>query len=103
MNNTITFDTISANRLNVLKTLLKAYYMGEFMPPVEIIQSYYDHKLDPNEPFYKPGDVASCTVTTHISWYQNTCELAAHIKYADPNICGVIEYWSLSNVNQWTD
>lgn len=103
MHDTITFETISANRLNVLKTLLKSFYMGEFMPPVKVIQGYYDHKLDPNTPLYQPGDIASCTVTEHISACLNRCELAAHIKYADPNICNCIEYWSLDNVNEWTD
>jgi hypothetical protein len=103
MHNTITFDTISANRLNVLKTLLKSYYMGEFMPPVDLIQGYYDFKLDPNKPFYQPGEIVSCTVTEHISGCLKTHELAAHIKYANSKCCSVIEYWHLEDINKWID
>ena len=103
MNNAITFDSISANRLNVLKTLLKSYYMGEYMPPVEVIQGYYDCKLDPNTSIYQPGYVVSCTVTEHISEYLGIHELAAHIKYANPNFCNSIEYWSLDTMNKWIE
>ena len=103
MRNTVTFETISANRLNVLKTLLKSYYMGEYMPPVNLIQGYYDHKLDPNESFYKPGDIVSCTVTEYTAGPLKRHELAAKIKYADPRFCSVIDYWKLEDINKWID
>jgi hypothetical protein len=102
MKKTITFDSISSNRLSILKTLLKSFYMGEYMPPVEVIQGEYDHKLDPNTPVYKPGEIASCTVTEHINW-RNEHILAAHIKHADPRICSYIDHWRLENMNKWIE
>ena len=103
MSKAITFDSISANRLNILKTLLKNFYMGEYMPPVEVIQGEYDHKLDPNTPVYKPGEIASCSVTEYTSGPLKKHQLAAHIKYADPRFCSCIDYWSLDNINKWID
>ena len=102
MNNSITFDTISADRLNTLKTLLKSFYMGEYMPPVEVIQEHYDCILYPNEKFYHPGVVASCIVSEHIS-EDGTHELAANIVYASSGFCSGVEHWSLENVNKWID
>jgi hypothetical protein len=77
--------------------------MGEYMPPVKLIQPYYDYKIDQNNPLYKPGDIVSCTVTESIDCLGDH-ELAAEIKYSDPEFCGiVVNYWRLDHVNKWID
>jgi hypothetical protein len=76
--------------------------MGEYMPPVEVVQPYYNSKLDPNKSPYPPGKIIYCTVKEHISRLDKIHEFEVHFKCADSGVC-LIEYWRLEDVNKWID
>ena len=92
--------TISAKRLEALKALLKAYYLGFYTPGKEKLQPYYDLPLS-GESYYKPGVIESCEVEFKPN--HNYCfgaEFADTIKYSDSAVA-VIEYWPVSDLNTW--
>lgn len=92
---------LSVKRIEALKALLKAYYLGFYTPGKNKLQPYYDYPLN-SESYYEPGMIESCEVKfepTHNSVFGP--ELAATIKYSDNDSCLVTEYWPISDINTW--
>lgn len=91
---------ISETKLNAMKALLKAFYLGFYAPPVETIQPYFDYPLSDNgESFYKGQNMK----VYDIEYFPNHPYGAGFwVKYGNDYGNGGA-YWALYTIQKWIE